>query len=188
MAAPSRAAVFLDRDGVLNEDLGYVHRVEDLRLLSGVPEALIELRRRGYLLLVVTNQSGVARGHFGLDDVERFHAAVAAELARSGAGLDGFYVCPHLPDGAVARYRQTCDCRKPAPGLVLRAASEHGVDLTRSFLVGDKPDDIECAVRAGVTGIQVAAAGRPRHQAALALVPSLAAALAIIPASSSTTA
>lgn len=174
-------AIFLDRDGVLNVDKGYVYKPSDLELIDGVPEALAELKRRGYLLLVISNQSGVARGKFGEAEVEAFNAALEAEVKRQGGvGVDAFYYCPHLPDGSVAAYKKDCDCRKPKPGMVLRAAREHDVDLSRSYFVGDKPDDVACALAAGIRGIQATATGYPRHPQALAHVPTLKDALSLL--------
>ncbi len=180
-AKPLKAAIFLDRDGVLNEDLGYVHKPSDLKILPGVPEALKELKRRGYLLIVVSNQSGVARGKFSAADVEAFNDLLRTELVRLGAPpLDDVFYCPHGPDDA-------CACRKPKPGMILDAARRHGIDLARSFLVGDKADDIESAVNAGVKGIQVVTKKEPKeHPAAVAKTSSLKDALAFVPSSSAT--
>jgi D-glycero-D-manno-heptose 1,7-bisphosphate phosphatase len=179
-----RPAVFLDRDGVLNDDGGYLYRTSDVTLIAGAAAAVAELARRGFLILVISNQSGVARGRFGTGDVERFNATLDRALRREGgAGVDGFYYCPHLPkapEATVPAWTCACDCRKPAPGMVLKAARDHRVALGRSFLVGDKPEDVECAVRAGVRGIQVTAPGRPPHPQALAQVASLAAALPLL--------
>lgn len=175
----AKAAVFLDRDGVLNEDLGYVHRPEDLKILPGVVDALKELKRRGFLLIVVSNQSGVARGKFGPADVEAFNDLLRTELVRLGAPpLDDVFYCAHGPgDG--------CRCRKPKPGMIEDAAKRHGIDLGRSYLVGDKFDDVQCAVNAGVKGIQVLTKKEPKeHPQALARVASLKDALAFVPSSS----
>lgn len=164
-------AVFLDRDGVLNLDRGYVHQPADLQLLPGVPEALATLKARGFLLVVITNQSGVARGFYDVDAVDAFHAAMQQALKPAGVQLDAFYLCPHL-DG--------CDCRKPKPGMVLQAAREHSIDLNQSYLVGDKVSDIVCAISAGVTPIQVKRDSEAKHPGALAQVGDLAAAVAFI--------
>lgn len=176
----TKAAIFLDRDGVLNEDVGYVHKLSDLKILPGVPEALQEMKRRGYLLIVVSNQSGVARGLYGMAEVEAFNNHLRAELVRLGAPpLDDVFYCPHGPDDG-------CPCRKPNPGMVLEAAKRHGIDLGRSFLVGDKADDIECALRAGVRGVQVKRTKDPEeHAGAVFLATSLKDALSALPSSSS---
>jgi D,D-heptose 1,7-bisphosphate phosphatase len=171
-------AVFLDRDGVLNEDVGYAYRVEDLRLIPGIAAAVATLKSRGFLLIVVSNQSGVARGLFSKDDVNRFNQALNQQLiAAAGVGIDEFFYCPHHPDGSVAPYKLRCSCRKPEPGLILQATQKYPIDLKHSYLVGDKPDDIECARRAGLIGIQVRSRYGEKHEHAAALVDSLTAAL-----------
>jgi D-glycero-D-manno-heptose 1,7-bisphosphate phosphatase len=123
------------------------------------------------LLVVVTNQSGVARGYYDLAAIDAFHAAMQAELLRAGAQIDAFYSCPHL-DG--------CDCRKPQPGMVLQAARDHRIELNASYMVGDKVSDMACAVAAGVTPIQIIRPGEARHPNAIALVADLAAAVSHI--------
>ncbi len=181
-AKTERRAIFLDRDGVLNEDVGYVHRLADLRILPGVAEALTELKNRGFLLIVISNQSGVARGFFDEPAVLAFNAALVAELQRlGGPALDDIYFCPHLPDAPIAAYKKNCACRKPAPGMILQAAAKHGIALERSYLIGDKADDVECAVRAKVKGVQVRRAkDSRRHPEAFALVQSLQEALPLL--------
>lgn len=174
----ARPAIFLDRDGVLNVDKGYAFKPEDLQLTSGTAAAVAELKRRGYCLIVVSNQSGVARGKFGEQDVTRFNAALDKALRRAGGfGIDAFYYCPHLVDGTVEAYAKDCDCRKPKPGMIQKAARELRIDLSRSFMVGDKPDDIDCAEAAGIRGVQVTASGYPAHPKAVAYVASLSDAL-----------
>jgi len=159
-----RPAIFLDRDGVLVEDLGPTGG-EDFTLLCGVPEALRRLERAGYLLLTVTNQAVVARGWVSEEDVvQRQRAIERAILAAGGPALDGFYYCPHHPHAQDARYRRTCACRKPAPGLILAAAAAHDVALERSFVVGDRGSDIEAGRRAGCRTIW-AQTGRHRDPA-----------------------
>lgn len=172
--ADLRRAIFLDRDGVLNADAGYTHRATDLRVLAGVPQALKDLKNRGFVLVVVTNQSGVARGLYGLDDVARFHAALdAALIKQGGVAPDAYYICPHLVDGAVAAFRKDCDCRKPKPGMVLDAATALGLDLAKSFLVGDRVSDIACAAAAGVRAVQVMTTDDTADSRAIASVASL---------------
>jgi D-glycero-D-manno-heptose 1,7-bisphosphate phosphatase len=151
-AAP---AVFLDRDGTLNVEKEYLHRPADFEFIPGAPEAIRRLNRAGYKVLVVTNQSGVARGYFELEEVEQLHRYVAARLAEYGARIDGFYVCPHHPTAGRGALRQSCSCRKGEPGLLLQAAAEHGIDLARSFMIGDKDADIEAGERAGCTPLLV---------------------------------
>jgi len=139
-----RPAVFLDRDGTLIREAGYLSRLEDLEILPGVAEALRRLQGAGYLRVAVTNQSGVARGYYGPAFVRRTHEEIDRRLAREGASIDRWYVCPHHPD-----ITGPCGCRKPEPGLLRRAAAELGVDIPRSWVVGDKPGDVELARRAG---------------------------------------
>jgi D-glycero-D-manno-heptose 1,7-bisphosphate phosphatase len=140
-------AVFLDRDGTLNRDKGYVHRWADWEWLPGSPEALAYLKEAGFKLVVITNQSGVVKGYYSEEDVRELHRRVNLDLAGRGptaAVLDAFYFCPHHPN-----YSGPCSCRKPAPGLIRRAAAEHNLDLSRSFMVGDKLIDAAAGEKAG---------------------------------------
>jgi D-glycero-D-manno-heptose 1,7-bisphosphate phosphatase len=139
-------AAFLDRDGTLMEDSGFIGDPARVRVLDGVPEALVALARAGFERIVVTNQSGVARGMFGEADVENVNAALSRELASHGAALDAFYYCAHL---------ERCDCRKPAPGMIRRAVAERGIDLERSVVFGDRGSDIALAAAVGIPGILV---------------------------------
>lgn len=154
MTAPAarRPAAFLDRDGVINIDHGYVVRPEDLAFVSGAPAAIRRLNEAGYCVVVVTNQSGVARGYFTEDDVARFHDHMRAELAKHGARIDAIYTAPHHPDATVAAYRADHPDRKPRPGMLLKAFAELPIEKEGSFLVGDKPSDIEAAKAAGIPG------------------------------------
>jgi D-glycero-D-manno-heptose 1,7-bisphosphate phosphatase len=153
--AALRRAVFLDRDGTVNEERDYLWRVEDFIFIPGVPEAIRRLNEAGWLVVVVTNQSGVARGYYGEEDVERLHRHIKRLLAAAGARIDAFYFCPHHPREGVGAYRRDCDCRKGQPGMLLRAASELGIDLSRSFMVGDKVADVEAGEAAGCTPLMV---------------------------------
>ncbi len=150
-----RPAVFLDRDGTINVEKDYLYKVADFAFLPGAVAAVARLKQAGFLVFVVTNQSGVARGYYTLEDVEVLHRHLQAELRRSGTAVDGFYVCPHHPEQGLAPWRRVCDCRKGNPGLLLQAAAEHRVDLARSFMVGDKAADIEAGRRAGCTPLLV---------------------------------
>jgi D-glycero-D-manno-heptose 1,7-bisphosphate phosphatase len=143
-------AVFLDRDGVINVDHGYTHRVEDFQFVAGSAEAMARLQAAGWRLVVVTNQSGIARGLFSSDDYERFTAHLRSQLRAAGVELDALLHCPHLPDATVAAYRRSCDCRKPSPGMLLRAARELTLDLPRSVIVGDRLSDVQAGRAAGV--------------------------------------
>lgn len=146
----ARAAIFLDRDGTLIQEVGYLGDPEGVVLLPGVPEALRRLRDAGYALVLVSNQAGVARGLFTEDDVRAVNARLAELLAEHDVALDAWYWCTHHPEVG-----GPCDCRKPATGMLERAAREHGLDLARSWMVGDHPSDVECARRAGARGILV---------------------------------
>jgi D-glycero-D-manno-heptose 1,7-bisphosphate phosphatase len=145
-----RPAAFLDRDGVINIDHGYVYRWEDFTFVPGAIEGLRRLQAAGYALVVVTNQSGIARGYYGEDDVRILHDALRDSLAPLGVTLDAIEYCPHLPEATVARYRMDCDCRKPAPGMILRSAQALGLDLAGSLMFGDKASDIDAGRAAGV--------------------------------------
>lgn len=150
-----RPAAFLDRDGVINVDHGYVVRIEELEFTSTAIEGIRLLNEAGYRVIVVTNQSGVARGFFTIEDVESFHRHINSELAQAGALIDAFYYCPHHPDGSVAGFTSDHPDRKPKPGMLLRAIRDWGIDRESSFLVGDKSSDLAAAAAAGVKGILV---------------------------------
>lgn len=142
-------AIFVDRDGTLIEDQRYNFQPDSLQLLPGVPSGLRVLREAGYKLVVITNQSGVARGLFDEDRVQEVHARLARILAEEGVFIDAFYYCPHYEKGLVPEYSIDCDCRKPKPGMILRAARELLVDLAESWVIGDIYDDVEAGQRAG---------------------------------------
>lgn len=151
-AVAGRAAIFLDRDGVLIEDVHYLRSPRDIRVFPGVPEALRQLAEQFYLV-VVTNQSGIARGYLSEADLADIHEEMLKQFAAQGAWVDVLYYCPHLPEAPLAEYRRICACRKPLPGMVNRAAADWDLDVANSYLVGDMPRDIDAARAAGVTGI-----------------------------------
>ncbi|KKM13011.1 hypothetical protein SY88_00095 [Clostridiales bacterium PH28_bin88] len=143
-----RRAVFLDRDGTINVDHGYTYKLEDLELLSGAVEGIRLLNQAGFLVIVVTNQSGVARGYYTEKDVWAFHQALADILRREEVHIDAFYYCPHHPDG-FPPFNVVCDCRKPSPGMILKACRDWNIDPAGSWMVGDKITDIEAGMNAG---------------------------------------
>ena len=155
-----RPAVFLDRDGVVIEEAGLLVDAARIRIAPGVPAALARLGNAGFELVVVTNQTVVARGLTSEEGVAEIHRAVAERLAaEGGAVVSGFYVCPHHPSADVAAYRLACECRKPRPGLILRAAEELRLDLRSSFMVGDRITDIAAGARAGCRTVLIRAGG-----------------------------
>lgn len=151
----SRPAAFIDRDGTLTEEVGYVNHPRRLQLLPRSAEAIRHLNAAGIAAVVVTNQAGVARGYFSEDVLQATNAALVEQLKRAGACLDGVYVCPHHPTEGQPPFRAHCECRKPKPGLVLRAASELGLDLAASTVVGDRPSDLATAQAVGARGVLV---------------------------------
>lgn len=154
MTAPTsealRPAAFLDRDGVLNVDHHYVHRADQLEWIDRVPEAIRLLNDAGYLVIIVTNQAGVARGYYDEATVGVLHRHMQDYLAARGARVDAFYYCPHHPDGKVAAYTMRCDCRKPGTGMLEQAARDWRIDRARSFMIGDKDIDIAAATAFGI--------------------------------------
>lgn len=151
-----RKAVFLDRDGVLNEDCGYVGTVDRFRWIRDAVAAVALLKRRSFLVFVVTNQSGVARGLFGEGEVAALHAHMQEDLRRAGTSIDAFRTCPHHPDALLAAYRLRCRCRKPEPGLLLDLIRDFRVDRAASLMIGDRDSDLAAAGAAGVAGFRFA--------------------------------
>lgn len=153
--AQKQRTVFLDRDGTINVEKNYLHKIEEFAFIPGAPQAIKRLKDAGFLVIVVSNQSGVGRGYFDEQAVETLHKHIQEELLAYGTSIDAFYFCPHHPDEGVGDYKIACDCRKEAPGMLLRAAVEHDIDLQQSFMVGDKLADIEAGQRAGCQSILV---------------------------------
>jgi rfaE bifunctional protein nucleotidyltransferase chain/domain len=145
-----RKCVFLDRDGVINVDSGYIGNPADFQLIDGVPEALNSLISSGFAVVIVTNQSGIARGYFSEEQYEAVNAYMLKELATRGVHIDGVFHCPHHPDSLIPQYARVCGCRKPAPGLIMRAQRELGLSVADSILIGDKDSDIQAGHKAGV--------------------------------------
>lgn len=149
-----RPALFLDRDGVINVDHGYVHRWEDFQWIDGAKEAIGAFNRAGWLVIVVTNQSGIGRGYYAEADMHALHARMVEDLAASGGRIDAIYFAPQHPEAPLETYRHPDPPdRKPNPGMLLKAFAEHPIDRERSIMVGDKPADLEAAMRAGVRGM-----------------------------------
>lgn len=155
MGKDFNGAVFLDRDGTISEEVGYIRDPDQFQLMPKSAEAVKLMNERGLKVIVITNQAGVAKGYFPEDMVSRVHKKMEKTLSNQGAFLDGVYYCPHHPEGVVETYRKTCECRKPASGLLKKASEEHAIDLSRSYMVGDKVADVECAHGMGVKGILV---------------------------------
>lgn len=144
--------MFLDRDGTINVEKNYLYRIEDWEWIDGAPEAIRQFNQSGFKVVVVSNQAGIARGMYGRADVDNLHAFVSAGLRKIGATIDAFYYCPHHPECGEAR---TCSCRKPSPGMFLRAAEELNIDLSRSWMIGDRLVDVQAAKAANVASILV---------------------------------
>ena len=149
MAGTGRG-LFLDRDGVINEDSGYLHRIDECRFVDGIFELTAGFAARGFTIVIVTNQSGIGRGYYTEADFERLMAWMKAEFARQGVTVAGIYYCPDHPTEGVGRYRRANPWRKPGPGMLLQAARDLDLDLGRSWTVGDQMSDIEAGRAAGV--------------------------------------
>ena len=153
--AGMRRAVFIDRDGTISEEVGYINHPSRFRVFPYAAAAIKHLNDAGWLAIVVTNQAGVARGYFSEDMIQTVHAGMTEELENGGARLDAVYYCAHHPSVGEPPYRFDCDCRKPKPGLISRAARDFSIDLTRSWMVGDRYSDVELARNAGVKSMFV---------------------------------
>jgi D-glycero-D-manno-heptose 1,7-bisphosphate phosphatase len=149
----SRPAIFLDRDGTVSREVGYVNHPDRLELYPRSAEAVRRINQSGRLAVLVTNQAGAARGYFPFELIETVHERLQALLAGGGARLDALYYCPHHPEVGEGDLRRDCECRKPGPGMLLRAREELGADLSRSWIVGDSFKDMEAGLAAGVPGV-----------------------------------
>lgn len=163
-----RRCVFLDRDGVINEEVDYLHDPDRVVLVAGAAEAIAALRRAGLAVVVVTNQAGIARGMYTERELAAVTARIDALLARAGARLDGTYFCPHHPEAGVGPYKIACRCRKPGSGMLEQAAAELGLELARSAIVGDKASDLEAGRAAGCAAVLVRSGYGAREEAKLA--------------------
>lgn len=150
----NKPAVFFDRDGVLNKDIHYLYRSEDFTWISGAIETIQYFNKLGYYVFVITNQSGVARGYYTEQDVQRLHQWMNQQLALQQAHIDDFFYCPHHSDGIIPVYTKDCFCRKPHTGMIEQAKKKYTIDMEKSLLVGDKKSDMKCAENAGILGIQ----------------------------------
>lgn len=185
MTSPLRPAVFLDRDGTINEDVGYLSALSHLTLYPWAIDAVRLLNRAGYVVAIVTNQGGIGRKMIAPEFVPVLHDEIARRLATGGARIDGWYSCPHHPEALIEELRTPCECRKPNPGMPRQAAREHGIDLARSWVVGDKWLDVQLAERIGGRGVlvrtgwgRIEEAVRPEGQAVDAICDTLAGAVA----------
>ncbi|HEJ0331510.1 TPA: D-glycero-beta-D-manno-heptose 1,7-bisphosphate 7-phosphatase [Serratia marcescens] len=154
-------AIFLDRDGTINVDHGYVHEIDNFHFIDGVIDACRGLKKMGFALVMVTNQSGIARGKFSEDQFMYLTEWMDWSLADRDVDFDGIYFCPHHPEAVVEEYRQVCDCRKPQPGMLLQAQQELNIDMAASYMVGDKPEDMQAAIAAGVGTKVLVRTGKP---------------------------
>lgn len=147
--------IFLDRDGNINVEKDYLHKVEDFEFESGSLEAIKIFKELGYMVVVVTNQSGVARGYYSEEDVHTLHEYLAEKALEAGGEIDAFYYCPHHPEKGLGRYKQECDCRKPGPGMFWEAQKKLDVDFETSMVIGDKMSDVKAGKNLGMRGILV---------------------------------
>ncbi len=153
--SPVNSAVFLDRDGTINEEVGYIDSSEKLIIIPGTVEAIRRLNERGMKVIVVTNQSAIARGIITEEDLNEINSALTEKLSMGGAFIDAIYYCPHHPTEGKGVYRVECECRKPGTGLLIRASYDFGIDLRKSYVVGDTITDIIMAKKAGAKGVLV---------------------------------
>lgn len=151
----SRRAIFIDRDGTLCEEVGYINHLSRTRLLPNSVEAVCLANQAGFLVIVATNQAGVARGYFDESLIGAVHERIRSRIEAGGGRIDAFYYCPHHPHEGQPPYRKDCDCRKPRPGMLLRAAREHDIDLQRSYMIGDSLADLGAAAGAGTVPIHL---------------------------------
>ncbi len=150
-----KPAVFLDRDGTINRDVGYVNHPDQLELIPRSAEAIRMLNNAEHPVVVITNQAGIAKGIFREEDLPTVHEAFVQMLAGEGARIDGFYFCPHHPAGTVEKFTRTCACRKPAPGLLHQAGRDMNIELSQAWVVGDKASDVQLAHNVGATAVMV---------------------------------
>ena len=148
-------AVFLDRDGTINIEKNYLYRIEDFEFIPGVPEAIKMLNDAGYLVIVVTNQAGIARGYYTEEDMHKLHRHIDEELKKYDAHIDAYYFCPHHPIYGIGEYKQECHCRKPKDGMLQKAIEEYSINVSESYIIGDKVSDVLAGNKCSITGILV---------------------------------
>ena len=145
-----KKALFLDRDGIINIDFGYVHQIKDFEFIDGIFDVCRYAQDMGYELIIITNQAGIARGYYKVEDFEKLTTWMKAEFKKQEVDIKGVYYCPHHPEKGDNEYVITCNCRKPAPGMILSAAKEHSINLAQSAFIGDKVSDMQAAENAGI--------------------------------------
>lgn len=177
----AKPAVFLDRDGVINVDHGYVHDEHDFVFIDGVFEATKKLQQMGYLLVVVTNQAGIARGYYDEDRFMSLTEWMDWNFIDNGVELDGIYYCPHHPEHGLGEYKQDCDCRKPKPGMFISARDFLKIDMVNSVMVGDKAEDLMAAEAAGVTTKLLVKTGKPVTEKGEAIATAVLQSIADVP-------
>lgn len=151
----TRPAVFLDRDGTIIEECGYLQRLDRMKIFPWTPDALRLLKRAGFTIIVITNQAAVGRGIIEESFVSEVHRELDARLSGTGGSIDGYYYCPHFAESRIERYRQVCSCRKPGPGMIQQACRELGLDPSQSFMVGDRWSDVQSGKAAGTRAVFV---------------------------------
>ncbi|KAB2825280.1 MULTISPECIES: D-glycero-beta-D-manno-heptose 1,7-bisphosphate 7-phosphatase [Aliivibrio] len=177
----SKPAVFIDRDGVINVDRGYVHKRDDFEYIDGVFDAVKKCKDMGYLLVLVTNQSGIARGMFTEEQFEILTEWMDWNFADHGIDFDGIYYCPHHPEATVEKYKEECDCRKPNPGMFNSAQSFLDIDMENSVMIGDKKEDMMAAQAAGVGTRILVRTGKPVTEEGEALATTVLDSIADVP-------
>ncbi len=150
-----RKCIFLDRDGTVNQEVGYLRRLSQIEILEGAAEGIRKWNENGFLVIIVSNQSGIARGYFSLETARQINAAIVQKLEHQGARIDDVYLCPHHEEGVLPEYAIRCTCRKPLPGLIWQARDRYQIDLSQSYMIGDKESDLAAARNAGCRGILV---------------------------------
>ena len=143
-------ALFLDRDGVINKDLNYLYKISDFKFLDAVFDCCKYFKHRGYKIVIITNQAGIARGYYTLEQFNKLTKWMLLQFEKNDISIDGVYFCPHHPDGLIQEYSKKCDCRKPEPGMLLQAMQELHLDMKMSILIGDKVSDVQAGINAGV--------------------------------------